>query len=297
MTLGLAARGVVPLAGDASQRRFFRVTLADSTTVIAALYPPGATAQALQDRAVQLWAREHGLPVPHSFGIAGAVTVSEDLGDLDLERALAAGREVVPLALEALGSFQESGWEGLANPPFDAEFFRRELAGFELGVFPPPAGTPEPVVSFLDSLARRVAAHPYRLVHRDFHVNNLFFHAGSVWTVDFQDMRGGPDTYDLVSLLRERAGGEQIAKEAAWKADAADRFDWAPGWEQRYLECAAQRGLKVIGTFLRLARAGKRGYLAWLPGVSRHAGEALLALAAPAELRGVVAGYGGTEGV
>jgi len=287
--LGLAPRGIVGLAGDASQRRFFRVLLANGSTVIAALYQADAADQAARDRAVQLWATDHGLPVPTSLGIAGLVTVAEDLGDFDLERALDAGIEVMPGALAALGAFQACGWDGLGTPPFDGAFFRRELAGFERAAFPTPEETPGAVSTFLDALSGRLASHPYRLVHRDFHVNNLFLHRGRVWTVDFQDMRGGPDTYDLVSLLRERAGGERIVGEEAWKASAAERFAWAPGWEERYLECAAQRGLKVVGTFVRLAREGKRRYLAWLAGVSRHTLAALSTLGAPPALSAAVA--------
>ncbi|MFI5167147.1 MAG: phosphotransferase [Thermoanaerobaculales bacterium] len=296
-TLGLVPRRLVPLAGDASQRRFFRVVLADSETVIAALYPEDGAAQAARDRAIQLWAAAHGLPVPQPLGITAGLTVSTDLGDVDLERALAAGHEVMPLALSALAAFQTCGWDGLANPPFDAAFFRRELAGFEQVAFSGLGGAPREVAVFLDLLASRLAAHPYRLVHRDFHVNNLFLHRAKVWTVDFQDMRAGPDTYDLVSLLRERAGGEQIAAESDWKTRAAEQFAWAPGWELRYLECAAQRGLKVIGTFLRLAREGRRGYLAWLPGVIRHTLAALAALDAPPTLRDAVTSAAGVKGL
>jgi aminoglycoside/choline kinase family phosphotransferase len=288
-SLGFAPRDIVPLAGDASQRRFFRVVLAGHATIVAALYPLDAADQAQRDCAIQAWAAARGLPVPHLLGISGIVTVAEDVGDTDLERALATGTDVMPPALDALEAFQRCGWQGLATPPFDAAFFRRELALFERAAWTAGRSDPESA-AFLDALAERVARHPFRLLHRDFHANNLFLDRGNVRTVDFQDMRAGPDTYDLVSLLRERAGGELIGEREAWMSRAAARFAWPVGWERRASECAAQRGLKVIGTFLRLAAEGRTGYLAWLAGAADHALDALDSLEAPEALCHVVAG-------
>jgi aminoglycoside/choline kinase family phosphotransferase len=108
-------------------------------------------------------------------------------------------------------------------------------------------------------------------VHRDFHVNNLFWYAGAVWAVDFQDMRRGPDTYDAASLLRERAGVDLARDPARWLATAASRLGWPDGWRERYLECAAQRGLKVVGTFLRLKAEGRGRYAAWVVDVAGQA--------------------------
>ena len=293
--LGFAPAAVAPLAGDASQRRFFRVALTGGGTVVAALYPAALAEQAGRDHAVQEWGFRRGLPIPRPLAAGGEVTVSEDLGDVDLQRALAAGDEAMPAALEALGAFQASGWDGLPTPPFDAAFFRRELAGFEAFTVGP--GADPAIAPWLDALAARVAGHPQRLVHRDFHVNNLFLRDGRVLAVDFQDMRAGPDTYDLASLLRERAGAELIAAEASWKERAARGFDWAAGWERRYLECAAQRGLKVIGTFLRLASQGRRHYLDWVPPVVQRTLEALGAIDAPAPLCAAAAAAGRTAGL
>ena len=41
------------------------------------------------------------------------------------------------------------------------------------------------------------------LCHRDYHSRNLMLHDGSLYIIDFQDARMGPDTYDLASLLRD----------------------------------------------------------------------------------------------
>lgn len=293
-SLGLSATSVEPLAGDASQRRFFRIGLVSGQTAVAALYPPEGEAQADRDARVQRWGRERGLPIPEALGVAGRVTLSEDLGSESLSEASvhdhpALGEQL----LIALGAFQTCPLAGLPNPPFDAAFFRRELAVFEQFGSVPASGT---ATRFLDDLAERLAAHPYRLVHRDFHLHNLFWKEKRVRALDFQDMRGGPDTYDPASLLRERGASEVALDEGRWLANAASQLCWSPGWRRRYLECAAQRGLKVVGTFSRLAAAGRREYERWLPEARRRALEALGAVRAPNDvlsMLGVGLGTGG----
>ncbi len=48
-----------------------------------------------------------------------------------------------------------------------------------------------------------LAGEPRVLCHRDYHSRNLMMHEGLLYMIDFQDARMGPDTYDLVSLLRD----------------------------------------------------------------------------------------------
>ena len=52
-------------------------------------------------------------------------------------------------------------------------------------------------------LVEKLAAEPRVLCHRDYHSRNLMLHDGQLYIIDFQDARMGPDTYDLVSLLRD----------------------------------------------------------------------------------------------
>ena len=53
------------------------------------------------------------------------------------------------------------------------------------------------------AIASELASEPRVLCHRDYHSRNLMFCDGSLHIIDFQDARLGPDTYDLVSLLRD----------------------------------------------------------------------------------------------
>jgi hypothetical protein len=285
--LGVRAVRVEPLTGDASARRFFRVWRGRADSVVVSLYPPGAEATARHDAVVHLWGLEHGLPIPRLLASAAAGIMSEDLGDEDLETALSLGDPAVKESLLlTLASFQRCSWHDVPNPPFDAAFFRQELAVFESFV---PGAQGRREAGFLDTLAERLERHPFRLAHRDFHVHNLLWRANGVWAVDFQDMRGGPDTYDASSLLRERGGSRLLDGQTLPRAVIALACRWELGWEQRLRECAAQRGMKVIGTFLRLASRGKNGYLRWLPEVRSRVLELLEDLDAPRGLSTAVA--------
>jgi len=113
-------------------------------------------------------------------------------------------------------------------------------------------------------------------VLRDYHVDNLMMldrpGLAGVGLLDFQDAVRGPTAYDLVSLVNDarrdvpRALAERLVVRyrAAFPALDRARFDAA---------CAilsAQRNLKIIGIFTRLAaRDGKPGYLMHIPRVWR----------------------------
>jgi len=281
--LGLTAVRTVALAGDASSRRYFRVHLEGNASVVAALYPAGAQAQAARDVAVQRWAWRRGLPVPEPVAGRGCVVVSADLGSDDAEAALRTGRsDVLPGIRGCLAAFQATTWRDAPNQAFDAEFFRRELAGFEQHFL---AAGDRTVPAYLDALAEALESHPYRLAHRDFHLNNLVPSGGRVWAIDYQDLRGGPDTYDAASLLYERAAPELVPDPGAWAEATAAECGWDGGWRRRLLECRAQRGLKVLGTFARLAgqRPGS-GYAGWLAVAREQTAAALRSLAAPPSL-------------
>ncbi len=288
-TVGLRVTHLEAIAPDASTRRFFRAELTNHRTVVACLYPAGEEPRLSHDWEVHQWAWQHQLPVPAPLARTARVTISTDLGCVDLEHALReVGVGVLKPALECLQSFQACSPDGVPNPSFDAALFRRELEGFAL-FLPPTVALDPPVRTFFDDLARRLANHPFRVTHRDFHANNLLVQEARVWAVDFQDLRLGPDTYDLVSLLRERAGGEVVADEEHWYVEAARLLDWPAGWPDRYRECACQRGLKVLGTFLRLGRERHPGYLTLIPAVAARLVGTLADLQAPASLIAAVA--------
>jgi aminoglycoside/choline kinase family phosphotransferase len=205
--------------------------------------------------------------------------IVEDLGAEDLaarwqsspaERALWVARAVDAAA--AIAALPDPG----VNPAFDAALFRRELDLAREAVFDFLGRRPlEPAEraahdAWADALVGEILAHPTALCHRDFHGNNLFPSGDRVAVIDFQDLRRGPDAYDLASLLWERT---TLAWMDAPGADAAvRRWSELRGGDPRALSerlerVLLQRAWKVCGTFARAVAAGKgEAYRRYLPG-------------------------------
>ena len=101
------------------------------------------------------------------------------------------------------------------------------------------------------ALAAELAAEPRVLCHRDYHSRNLMLHNGQLHVIDFQDARMGPDTYDLVSLLRDsyvsldRSFVEQIIGSYLARVGMSD----TPAFTERFDHMSVQRHLKALGTF------------------------------------------------
>lgn len=290
------------LAGDASERRYSRLGSADGRTVILVEYPASIRRQLVRDLEVLDWCRRRGLAVPHVVAAdpAAGRALLEDLGPEDAETRLAAAAPerrpallttlLAPLATLARCDPSElPPW----NPPLDRDRLRWELTGFELWfVGHHRSSRPTPTMGrWLDELAGAVAGHPTRVCHRDYHLNNLLIRPdGSVGVIDVQDILVGPDTYDAVSLVAERAAARLIGPDdrRSVLAEWARRTGAARGWRERARLVRIQRGLKVLGTFARFDAAGRSGYRGWMVELARDLAEPLAAAGAPPEIAGVL---------
>jgi hypothetical protein len=117
-------------------------------------------------------------------------------------------------------------------------------------------------------IASELSAERRVFCHRDFHSRNLMVHEGRLYTIDFQDARLGPDTYDLASLLRDSYldVGDTV-RERVLDDFLELRHDTARAeFRRRFDLMSVQRNLKALGTFgYQAAARGKTSYLADVP--------------------------------
>lgn len=281
--LGLAGFTLEPASGDASFRRYFRLTLPDGTTRIAMDAPPEredcrpfvAVARAFE---------ELGLHVPHIFSqdLERGFLLLSDLGNrlyLDALNSETAGR-LYGDALGALAVIQACGpQEGL--PPYDRalllremELFREWLVGKQLGLAL-QAEEQRMLERTFERLIANALEQPRVCVHRDYHSRNLLVTPSpNPGILDFQDAVAGPVTYDLVSLLRDcyiRWSREQVEQWAMnYYLLAVQSGVLRHEHEGEFLRwfdlMGVQRHLKAAGIFARLNRRdGKPGYLKDIP--------------------------------
>ncbi|MGE3402769.1 MAG: aminoglycoside phosphotransferase family protein, partial [Vicinamibacterales bacterium] len=221
---GLAGRGarVVPLTGDASDRRYFRLLLRDEDSRVLAVHPGPIDFDSLPFANVARLLAAMPLPVPAVLGHSDALGIIalQDLGDVTLQAHLGAASAAEHAALyrqavSFIDTLQRRGAE-LAAPAFvpygmafDVEKLSWELQFFVKHFLEAYRGAAltaavrEALDAEFAAIAEELAAEPRVLCHRDYHSRNLMYHQGNLHIIDFQDARMGPDTYDLVSLLRD----------------------------------------------------------------------------------------------
>src|SRR5581483_1108676 len=192
------AWSVEPLAGDASVRRYFRVRLQDGTTRMLAYYPREVRPQLAQFLAAYRAVSGHGR-VPEVLDHSEAAVLQFDAGDRTLFDLLHDDRrEGVRLyrqAIDALVAFQRAGG-GEVNPPFSAEFFLNELEMTrEFYVERLMGEQSRALMPIFRRLADNLTQHPYILCHRDYHGQNIHILNNTLFIIDYQDLRMGPDTY------------------------------------------------------------------------------------------------------
>jgi N-acetylmuramate 1-kinase len=257
------------LAGDVGRRRYFRLHLPGARSVIGVLYPPEEADARRRWVAAQERLGER-VRVPAILADDGrGHQLVEDFGAEDLAArfdADPAGRGVwLARAADAAAAIAAMP-DPRINPPFDTVLFGRELALAREAVFEFHLGTsltPAEAAAhdrWADALVSEILGHPSALCHRDFHANNLFPSSDTIGIIDFQDLRTGPDAYDLASLLWERTTldwmTEAVARQTVARFAAARDAD-ARELEARLSRVLLQRAWKVCGTFARAIARGK----------------------------------------
>lgn len=266
-----------PLAGDASARRYLRLS-SETATAILMDAPPENGEDTGPFVAIATLLHGHGFAAP---------------------RVLAHNPEQGLLLLSDLGQTDFVQW--LRQVPTDEAVLYRSAADILLGleqVDPPShlkcmtptvgaemvsivgahyshASTDDLCVRMHHALAE-FAPEPSVLALRDYHAENLIWRADQtgdqrVGLLDFQDAFIAPPGYDLASLLRDarRDVSPRVVDETIDYFAARTK---AKGPFRTSLAClGVQRNLRILGVFARLVtKIGKPRYLEFMPRVWGH---------------------------
>ncbi|MBW4091683.1 MAG: phosphotransferase, partial [Proteobacteria bacterium] len=289
---GFAAARAVPLAQDASFRRYLRLIGGPRPAVL-------MDAPAPEDVRPFLRIAAHlaglGLSAPEIIAAdaAAGLVLEEDLGDAlfatRLDRALDGApltpehRALFDAAIDALAVLQRAA-PPADLPAWDASAMIAATLDPLFGWWWPAAfGAPAPdaaradIAAALAATLAPLAAGPTGFVHRDYFAGNLIHlpdRTGprQVGILDFQSAALGHPAYDLVSLVQDarRPLPAELTEHAIARLLAARPELDPDAFRAAFAACAAQRPLRVATQWVRLARRDQRPhYLAHGPNTWR----------------------------
>jgi aminoglycoside/choline kinase family phosphotransferase len=292
-SFGDGSSRVVPLTPDASDRRYFRILLPGAPSIVLSLYSAPFDVMQLPFVNVATLMAKMPVPIPEVLGHADdlGVLALQDLGDVTLQAHLGAATPAEHAALyrqavALIATVQKRG-EQLASPEYlpygisfdiekltwELDFFTKHFLEAYRGVTLTGAERSALREEFA-VIIQELAAEPRVLCHRDYHSRNLMLCDGQLYIIDFQDARMGPDTYDLVSLLRdsyvdlpESTVNDLIAYFLALKGVTGED----PDFRRRFDLMALQRNLKALGTFGYQTTARRNPvYIQYIPRTLRY---------------------------
>ena len=275
---GWAGAEILPLAGDASFRRYFRVVNGDRTAVLMDAPPPHEDPRPFV--AVAEWLSSVGLSAPQIIArdLDKGLLLLADFGDWRMREYLdedpSRERELYELATDVLVHLhQHAPMPGLK--PHGLDQWLEELKLFP-DWYCPAVGLE--VDAQLYEAAWREALEPVAndglapvTVLRDYHAENVMLvdgleGVGHFGLLDFQDAVAGHPAYDLASVLEDARRDVPETIERAM----IDRYVAATGhgeaFGRAYWALAAQRNTRILGVFTRLwKRDGKPHYRRFQP--------------------------------
>lgn len=276
-----------PLAGDASNRKYERLTDPDTgQTAVLMDAPPEKGEDVRPFVRVAEHLRKIGLSAPEIIAEDAeyGFLLLEDLGDALFARAIpkdpAIERTLYEAATDVLVALHAAPILTLDSygPRVMTELAALALTKYAGGIN--GAVDQDALERFenrFEDILRQTTQGPKVLVQRDYHAENLLWlpereGIKRVGLLDFQDAMLGHPAYDLVSLLQDvrrdvPAGIEMSMINRYIAATGADEH----AFRTAYAVLGAQRNLRILGVFARLGTDyGKPHYVDLIPAVWHH---------------------------
>lgn len=276
-----AARHVV--AGDASNRRYERLTKADGETIILMDAPTDKGEDVRPFIAIAEHLRSVHLSAPGIIerDVRNGFLLIEDLGDDLFKQVIARDPSLeLPLyeaSVDVLTVLHAATLLPLApyDTPTMTTFAARAYEWYLFGLTG-QQNTPEQAEfeRIFETLLAPLETAPKVLIQRDYHAENLLWlpkreGPARVGLLDFQDAMSGHAAYDLVSILQDARRDVPPAIEAAM----IDRYlaqnpQDEDAFRAAYAILGVQRNLRIVGAFAKLCIIlGKPRYIDLIPRV------------------------------
>ncbi len=282
---GWAAAHRKALAGDASNRRYERLTHPESGRTAILMDAPSDRGEDVRPFVrIARFLRGAGLSAPEIIATdaENGFLLLEDLGDDLFARVIPRRPRLEPLLYEtatdvliALHRVTPPDLDTY-DPPLMAELAALAFDRYRTGITGQPDPTPRRafVAAFGPLLEAATKGVTPVLIQRDYHAENLLWlprrsGIARVGLLDFQDAMLGHPAYDLVSLLQDARRDVPGTIEKHMIARYAERT----GRDRDEMETAcavlgAQRNLRILGVFARLSLDnGKPHYVDLIPRV------------------------------
>lgn len=284
-----APNAIIRLAGDASNRAFFRVSYRNSPSVVVMAYQDSVPGDDEIFLEAQRFLRNLELPVPavYAHHAQEGIVVLEDLGDDLLETVVGRSDEtqvarLYKKAVDLLLTMRQatmklnSGCRAF-QLAFDQEKLIQEMDFFMVHFVrglcrnEPPRSALVDLNRFFTKICATLASEPRIFAHRDYHARNLMLQGDRLVMIDFQDARMGPAQYDLASLLRDSyvTLPEEVVDELVdYYAEATGNTSQKSRQWFRYIfdVMSLQRNIKALGTFgYQASERGERRYFKSIP--------------------------------
>lgn len=266
---------ILPVAGDASFRRYFRVVDGERKAILMDAPPPHEDPRPFIDVARHLKAQAFAAPEIFAEDLKQGLVLLEDFGDQRMREHLDHHpddeEKIYRQTIDLIKALHQKPAADL--PAYDWDQYIREAN--LLTEWYCPAQSLEPDAHAFVSAWRQVlesvlaAQNPAVTVMRDYHAENIMLlDDGTLGLLDFQDALAGHKAYDLVSMLQDARRDVSDALEESmlqyYLADCSQ--EEAAVFRSHYAILGAQRNTKIIGIFTRLyVRDGKTRYLDFLP--------------------------------
>lgn len=275
VSAGWEGADILPVAGDASFRRYFRVVEGGRSAILMDAPPPHEDPQPFLSVARWLTGKGFAAPAILHEDLAQGLVLLQDFGDVRLRETVDADPTREPglygVAVDLLVRLHQV--EAGVEAPYDRAVYQRE-AGLFVEWYCPAVGLEVDLAGYRDAwdavLAPLADGHRPVTVLRDYHAENLMLIEGGegLGLLDFQDALAGHPAYDLVSLLQDARRDVPQVIEAEMLARYIEKAQPTGDFEAAYALLGAQRNAKIVGIFTRLwKRDGKERYLSLLPRV------------------------------